>query len=420
MSRDFVKSNVLVLIIANSANIFAYLFQFVMGRYLSVEDFGVLNSVNSLATLIGSLIGIVPYIVAKYIIKFKDNKELSSLFLYKTFKFTIFLSLVISILIYLFISDIVNYLNLKDSIPIYIFLLSTITSIIVSIFYGIMQGLLMYVRSSIKSSSHAILKFIFAYVLVVFIGYNYNGALFANVLANIFVGIWVFTVVNKHIKFKNSKNIALPKGTYLNILKYAIPLTFSWFLIAILTNIDLILVKHYLNETEAGEYSVTAIIARIAIFLPSVLLAVLFPQVLQNSKDGKSSISTIIIVMILTLILSGGFTFVVALFPELVITILFGEKYINGAEVLVVITFAMALVAVLNVLYNFFLAKHIYSFIYCSYAILIVTLLSITFYMHNSSLDIAKAILIGSISLVVTNSLLLIYYYFKEKKPKRI
>ena len=98
-NREFLKSNLIVIIIANSANVFAYLFQFVMGRYLSVEDFGVLNSVNSLGVVAGAITGIIPYIVTKYIIEFKEDKKLASLFVWNIFKFTIFITFVMSILV---------------------------------------------------------------------------------------------------------------------------------------------------------------------------------------------------------------------------------------------------------------------------------------------------------------------------------
>jgi O-antigen/teichoic acid export membrane protein len=403
------------MIIANSANIFAYLFQFVMGRYLSVEEFGVLNSVNSLGVVAGAITGIIPYIITKYIIEFKDNKEMASLLVYVIFKFTFFVTLLIVSLVVIFIDEIDGYLNLNDHTPIYIFIGSLVTGVFLSIFFGVMQGLLMYIRSSIKSASMALFRFIFAFVLVGLLGYGYNGALGAAIFSNLLIGIWVYSVVNKKIKFYKPKNISLPKGTYKKMFRYALPVAFMWFAIGLLTNMDIILVKHYTSATEAGVYSVAAIVGRIAVFLPGVLLAVLYPQVRQNVKDGKSSVNAIITVMILTLGLSGTFTVLVYFFPEFIITTLFGDKYIAGAEVLVIITFAMALVAVLSVQFNFFLAKHIYIFLYFTWSILLGLGSVIVFFTHDSSIQIATSILYGIIVLVTVNTMIMFYYYNKER-----
>ncbi len=414
-NREFLKSNLIVMIIANSANIFAYLFQFVMGRYLTIEEFGVLNSVNSLGVVVGAITGIIPYIITKYIIEFKEDKEMASLLVWNIFKFTIFITFIMVFLVMIFIDEIDSYLNLNDHLPIYIFLASLITGVFLSIFFGVMQGLLMFVRSAVKGASMALFRFIFAFILVGLLGYGYNGALGAAIFSNLLIGIWVYSVVNKKIRFYKPKNISLPSATYKKMFKYALPVGLMWLAIALLTNIDIMLVKHYTTAIEAGEYSVAAIVGRIAVFLPGVLLAVLFPQVSQNSKDGKSSVSTIITVMVLTLVLSGSFTILVYFFPELIITTLFGDKYIGGADVLVIITFAMALVAVLSVLFNFFLAKHIYSFLYFTWAILVGLGFIIMQYMHNNSMEIATAILYGMIVLVIVNTIIMFYYYNKER-----
>ena len=382
------------MIVANSANLFSYLFQFFMGRYLSIEDFGVLNSVNSLGVIAGAITGIIPYIVAKYIIEFKENEKMASLFVWNIFKFMFVITSLISLIIIIFIDNISNYLNLIDNIPIYIFLAAMTAGVFASI---------------------ALFRFIAALILVGYLGYGYNGALFAAVIANVLISVWVYQIVNKKIKFYKPKNIKLPKDTYKKIFIYAFPVALMWLAIGILSNIDIILVKHYTNDIEAGEYSVAAIIGRIAVFLPSVLLAVLFPQVSQNSKDGKSSVSTIITVMMLTFILSGGFTLFVYLFPEFIITLLFGEKYLGGTEVLLIITITMALVAVLSVLFNYFLAKGIYSFLYFSWIIILGIGYEIIYYMNSNSMQIATTILYGTIVLVIINIFILFYHYYKER-----
>jgi len=414
--NEFIKSNLLIVIIANSTNIFAYLFQFMMGRYLNIEDFGVLNAVNSLGIIGGAIAGILPYIIVKYIIEFKDDKLMASLFIFNIFKFTIFITFIMSVMTVIFVDDIDRYLNLNDNTPIYIFLFSMITGIILSVFFGVMQGLLMHVRSSIKGAYNAILRFIFAFIFVGLLGYGYNGALGAAIFSNLLTSMWVYSVVNKQIKIYKPIGIALPKGTYRKMFMYALPVSLAWFAIGFMTNIDIVLVKHYSTAIDAGEYSVAAIIGRIAVFLPGVLLVVLFPQISQNHKNSVSSVKTIVFIMILTLLLSLGFTFFVFLFPELIITTLFGNRYVGGAEVLTIITLAMALVAILSVLFNFFLAKHLYSFLYYTWFVIGCFGFIIEKYMHNTPLEIAKAILYGMIVLVVVNSFIMFYYYNKERK----
>lgn len=412
-NKSFLKSSLFVIIIANSANIFAYLFQFVMGRYLSVEDFGVLNAVNSLMALSGAIIGIIPYVITKYIIEFKHNDELISIFMRNAMKVSLSLTLIVSIVVLIFIKQIDDYLKLNDNMPIYILIANTFAFVILSILFGAMRGFLMYTSCAFKEAGNSTFRFLFAFTLVVIFGYGYNGALAASVFSNIFVCLWVYIVMKKRINFCIPSVLKMPKSIGKEILLYTFPVSLTWFAIGIITNIDIVLVKHYVEPLEAGMYSVASVIARIAVFLPGVLLLILFPQVSQNTKDGKSSVKATLIIMVLTLLLSGGFTFLVYLFPEIIISILFGEKYIQASSVLIIITAAMSLVAVVSVMFNFFLAKKIYSFLYFSWAIIFIFGIIIIFHAHNSLNEIITTIFYGILSLVIVNISIVFYHSIK-------
>ncbi len=386
---------------------------------MSVEDFGVLNAVNSLGILVGAFLGVIPYVVSKYIIEFKNDLEMSTKFLWDIFRVTTGVMIILSLSVIVLADSIKNYLNLSEYLPIYIFLIYLVSGVIMSVFFGVMQGLLLYVEVSVKGALVALIRLLLAVILVVWLGYSYNGALFAAMVANVIIGIWVYTIVIKHIPFVRTHNTKFSIQKYKEMAIYAIPVALTWLAIGIITNIDVVLVKHYTSDIEAGEYSVAAVIARIAVFLPGVLLSVLFPQILQNNADGKSSLGTLYTVMGLTLLLSFGFAFIVHLFPEFIISVLFGAKYLGASGEIVIITYAMALVAVISVLYNFLLAKRLYSYLYVTFLGIIVTGLYIHFMMHHNAMEIAQAILYGCATILLANSLLLMYYYFVEIKNSR-
>ena len=408
----------LVLLVANSANLFSYLYQFVMGRYLSVEDFGVLTSVNSLGIMAGAFLGVIPYIVSKYIIETKKNPDLTTMFLWKTFFFILYFMLGVSFGVVVFIDYICEYLNITDPLPIYIFLMYLVTGVLISVFFGVMQGLLMYVKVSIKGALVALLKLLFGIIIVVFLGYSYNGALVASLLANVIIGIWVYRIVIQYIPFRQIRDLSFPKGTYKNLASYSVPVALTWLAIGLITNIDVVLVKHYTSEFEAGEYSASAILSRIAVFLPGVLLSVLFPQVSQNNVDGKSSIGPLFTVLGLTVVLSIGFSVSVYFLSETLIGILFGVRYVGASDELVIITFAMSLVAVISVLFNFLLAKHLFSYLYITYALIVFFGFLIVTRMHSSTMEIATAVLYACASILFAIILLLAYYVLQERKAK--
>ena len=413
MNSFFLKTNIFVLVISNSGIFFGYLYQVLMGRYLSVGDFGILTSVNSLGIISGSIFGVIPFIVSKYIIELHADKDLKILLLWKVFKITLLILIVIVVSIFLMINSITQYLKLPNSLPIYLFLLFLITGVILSIFLGVMQGMLMHVRLSLKVALVKLLQLIFAIFIVVFMGYSYNGALVAATLANFTIGVWVYFLIREYVPLKRIVHKKLPHKISKEIMTYAVPVALTLFVMVVVTNIDVVLVKHYADDVAAGEYSVGAVISRVAVFVPGVLLTVLFPQVSQNSADGKSSIVTLAVVMGLTILLSGSLLLIILFFPEFIIKLFFGEKYIAASEVLVIISLAMSVVAVLGVIFNFLLAKRMYAFLYVSYAILFVSGGYIYAVDSFEVIELIYVILYTCLLLLILNSLLLVFYWRK-------
>jgi len=121
----------------------------------------------------------------------------------------------------------------------------------------------------------------------------------------------------------------------------------------------------------------------------------------------------LLVVMGLTLLLSCCFVSTVYFFPGTAITLLFGSKYLGGAETLIIITFAMGIVAIISVIFNFFLAKNLYGYLYATYVVLVISGIYIYKVDYFNAIDIAIVILYACIALLIANSLLLFYYWYR-------
>jgi O-antigen/teichoic acid export membrane protein len=53
----------------NLGNVFAYLFQMVIGRVLSPDDFGTFNALNSLAIVISAPMAVLPFVFSRYTVQ---------------------------------------------------------------------------------------------------------------------------------------------------------------------------------------------------------------------------------------------------------------------------------------------------------------------------------------------------------------
>jgi len=90
----------------------------------------------------------------------------------------------------------------------------------------------------------------------------------------------------------------------------------------ILTNLDILLARHFLPPTLAGEYAVGVVIAKIAFFLPQVVTVVVFPR-LARERDPRSLSLAVLATLGLGVVLTLG----VALFASQVVNAAGGSAY---------------------------------------------------------------------------------------------
>ncbi len=413
MLTTFIRSNLLVLIIANSTNIFQYFYQFFMARLLNVESYGILNSVMSLSVVFAALAQLMPLLISKLVVRYKSDQEKLN-FLVSRFLVALCLFLVtIFVILYFTRNSLAAYLNITELNPLTLFIFIFISITLVNYLIGILSGFLQYINAAIKRASLAFFKFLAGVIIVGLLGFSYNGALSAILLANIIVIIWSYFAVRKYVKIPTLTRGGPKVNLWSEFSGYVVPIGLSMFAFNFVANFDIVLVKNLLSGQEAGLYSVVSLLGKIAIFVPGVLIQVLFPQVSQDMQDGQSSVKTGLVVMGLTLTIAFGYVFVISLFPEFVIRLLFGAKYVAGAPVLRVIGIAMALFSVVNVMFNFMLAKEIYWYLYVSYAGIIGMLVLIYTLLNETMMQIAFGFLCGAVFLVVANGAIMGYYGYK-------
>ena len=105
--NKFLSNNFLVLILINLGNLFAYLFQILLGSNLSVADYGEFNALNSLLIYVSPIAIIVPLIISRYtaIFDIRDSKKINGLinYVFKNLFILSFLILIILLLLFNFI-----------------------------------------------------------------------------------------------------------------------------------------------------------------------------------------------------------------------------------------------------------------------------------------------------------------------------
>lgn len=412
---NFLQTSLFILIISNFSNVVQYLSQLVLGRYLSVADFGIYNSIQSLSLSVVAFLAIIPFIVTKFMINFQDETNYRDLLISKLFGYLVIINIFFCVLLFLLSHQIGVFLKIYDHTPIYIFIISIFLTVIYTYFDSMLKGLKLYIVSSIQGALLSVFRFSFILLFVLYMHKSYNGALFANVIATIIIILLIYIInvkdilhINNNYEFKKINSVV-----YINMLKYSIPVCITWIILVFITFSDVIFVKHYFDDYHTGIYSSASVIAKIGFFLSSVLMSVFFPELINNEKIEKSSIPLLTFMLGITLLICGSYVLVVFYFKEFLITLLFGKKYLLAGEYLTRITIFMSIVGVITVIFNFFLAKEIYSYLYVSTIVMILGAISFFLVKMNSPNDVLNIFLYLSAFLLLA-TLVHTFYRYRE------
>lgn len=396
--HSLLKESTKLFIATMTANICGFVFQLYMGRRLSYDDFGVLNSLLSFTVIMAVPATTLQFVIAKYVSNFKAKDDYAKIkyLILKIIKKT-GIYIIAGLAVFTLISkNIADFLQIDSVTPVIIagFLLAS--SFIVPVLVGYLQGLQKFNYVGFSTGGSGVSRLFFG-ALLVGLGLGVNGALCANLLAN----FTVLAIAIYPLLFLSSyKEKAAVEGLRQECVSYSLYVMLAAICFNILTNIDLILVKHYFSPESAGLYSSVVVLGKTILYLPMVISVVMFPMVseahtIENDVFGLFNKS---MAYTAGIVLTGFAGFL--LFPEIILDLLYGGKFNNSAGLLQIFSFSMIFMVLINVIMNFNLARHSLKFIYsmvCGCALQVVLIILF----HNTLKQVIFAnIAAGAIVLV--------------------
>jgi len=373
-------------------------------RLLTPEDYGTLNALISLIMFapmaISPLGTILPRFFTEYITK-KDFTTLSFVFS-KLAKRLVIAAVLIFILLSLGSSFLADFLKTKS---IYIVAIAAIVSFsfISTLFLPLFQSFQRFKLYSFIGFTSAFSKLAVG-ALLMFLGWGIVGGLsgfLASQVVILLISLLFMPGIFKERIGNVNKVVNLSKSL-IPIYKYCFPVSFVMISFTALTNVDVILVKHFFSPLDAGYYSIAQMVGKIALFLPSALAVVILP------KSTKAYVSNIQPHKLLykSLLIGGAccFAFIAfsLLFPDLLLNVLTGKLNPISRGLVGLFSIAMSFYALCWIIINFLLATHNLRFVFPLFIISILEALSIYFY-HTSLTLILWILLAYSIIAFLVN-----------------
>jgi O-antigen/teichoic acid export membrane protein len=347
-----------------------YLFSIIMTRMLGEAGaFADFNSLNSIFLIVGLGAFAVQTVVTKNVAEFEvtDRRDKTRALIHAFSKWLIAAGVVIVAASVAAAWPLSHALKLDS--PLFVIILGTSLAIAIyqTLPFGLLQGQQKFIGLGTASIAAALLRIVFGVVMVA-VGLDVYGALGAASVGSLIV---VVTVIYYYRDFFRGKVEQVEEFHPARALKSLVPVIVAVFLVILMTQIDVVLVKALKGALDADRYSYGALAGKAVLFFPAGITMVMFPRVSELRAKGEPSGGVLAWSLAACLALVGAVVAFYALFPGFTATFFAGKhgKEISGLTGIMGIPFVvlfglvMAVFALVSVLVYYHLALDRRAFI---------------------------------------------------------
>lgn len=319
----FLQDNIILFIGLFLAGVGGFLYHFLMGRFLGPADYGSLGALLSVAYIFLIILNTTQMGIARVTAKLlvtQDDHKVS--FVFKKLLKVLSVIGFVFLLVYLLISSwLSQYLHVTISSA-RIVGLALFFILLISLPRGMMQGLQRFFLLSANNILESFSKLLFG-VLFVLLGYGVAGAIgsivFGYALAFV-IGLYHFRSF-----FRTPEHASLFAQ---QLFHYTFYLGLVLTSLTLYYTLDVLIVKHFFDATQAGYYAALAILGKVLFFGSSSIGQVLFPKVVSLHAAGKPHKHIFYKSSLLALLFIFPVLFLYFVFPTLVVTVLFGSQFL--------------------------------------------------------------------------------------------
>ena len=359
---NFLRNNAIFFLGSAIVAFLNYLYYPILGRLMTVEDFGEIQALISILLLLSIFLGVFSYIKINLISNKENNKENKETII-ELEKTALIFSLTLFMILLVFSPALKSYFHFESFYPFIGLAFLLPLGVPFTFRNAFMQGNQQFSTISKAGTLVAGGRLILA-ILFVYLGFRTLGAITGLIIANAIAILYLS--YKKEKKLKIFQPVYIKKKFFPNYASIKKELQYGLMILIVLTSAaffytaDVIIVKHYLPPYEAGLYSGIATIARIIFFLTGSIAGVLLASVKLTSKNKKNK-DLLIKSFLLMALLGGGCLAVFSLIPETVVNTLIGSKYISYSYLLPSLSLAVFIASIMHLLFMYNIALRRYA-----------------------------------------------------------
>ncbi|MBN2181977.1 MAG: oligosaccharide flippase family protein [Sedimentisphaerales bacterium] len=396
-SSGLIKQGSLMFFAVAIFNILNLLYQLYMVRNLTTINYGILNSLLSILVIVSIPSGTLQTVVTKYISTFHTNNhpEKINILIRSLVKRTLAFGFVALLILILGSGGISSFIKIESSSLIVILGLTAFFSIILPIAQGGLQGLQKFGYLGLVMITNGGLKLLLG-IIFIRIGYGVAGAMSALAIA-VFITLFLAFLMLASVlpgtsasmtdDSRETPNNLETDVNFSEIHRYSYAVAAVYLCFMILTNLDVVLVKHFFNPMEAGYYSISQMVGKIILFLPTAVTLVMFPQTSRLHAQTKDTLHILQKGIVYVGILSGAAVLICFACPELIIKLLSGQSHAECVPLARFFAATMFFYALTYVVLFYHLSIGRVNFIYLLVLLTVFQVLAIALF-HQSLLQV--------------------------------
>ena len=408
------KSTLIVFLANAAAHLINYLYHFIALKFLTPDQFGLLESFVSLNYFIAVLISSFSLSIIHQFSHTKASKQPALISTLQSFSLK--LTVAIWLLILATFPLLRRILHFQNPYLLLIFSIQILFSFVPTLYLSLLQAKLKFKEFSFINLVAPFTKTALALALFL-LGFKLFGALAAMSLAGLVPAILSFRLVKKHFKqslvgseltSKVSEPTALPRSFY----KFGLAAFIVNLSLTSLYNSDILLVR-FLVSHESGLYAAASVLSKIIFFVSAAVLTVSFPVFTKQTKNlTKLKASFTQSLFLITTIAFLGVTFFQS-FPEFIIKLLSSPAYSPAATLLPGFSLFIFFFTILNLLIQLLLTLHKRSAVIIA-SLTALTQITLIFLFHQNLMQVISNSIIASIAgLVMASSVTIKLLYAK-------
>ncbi len=301
-----------------------------------------------------------------------------------------------------------DFLDIGSKLPVIVTGIALFSALLVPIGYGVLQGLQKFTALGINLILSTLVR-VGAGVLFVFLGLRVSGAMGGSII----FAILAFGLALISLKPLFRESPAGEKIDFLHMYKYSLPVLLAFFLLSLLSFVDILLVKHFFKEG-AADYSTASVLGRAIIYISLAVSMVMFPKVAEAEAKGENSSRLLGKSLLYSTLLCLATSLIFFSFPEFILRIFRREYLDTGPPLLKGFGFALTPLGLIGipVYYNLAVQRMKFLYVLIGGTILHIVLLSI---FHATLLQVI--LILGLSGTLVLGMILAVTVWPKRQIP---